>query len=113
MVLQNKAHTATVRRIAKRYSAHANASGQPDITNGKLTVEVETSATLSHGIKALLEMEGPVFVAVTNRESLPDALRLASNTRVGVMDPGGEIIKQSVPSYAVTDSIGASANFKL
>lgn len=97
MAVNNKAHTATVHRIAKRYSAEANSNGQPDVFNGHLTVEVETSATLSQGIKALMEVQGPVFVAVTNRESLSDALRKASNTRVGVMDPQGEIMKQSDP----------------
>ena len=97
MVLHNKAHTATVHRIARRYSAETNSDGQPDVSNGKLTVEVETSATLSQGIKSLLEVQGPVFVAVTNREALSDALRKASNTRVGVMDPQGEIMKQSDP----------------
>ena len=99
MSVNNKAHTATVRRVAERYSATINAEGNPDLSIGDVSVEVETSATVSQGIKALLNAEGPTFVAVTNREALDVALRRASRTRVGVMDPQGEIIKQSDPPW--------------
>ena len=97
MSVNNKAHTATVRRVAERYGATINTNGNPDISGDNLTVEVETSATISHGIKALANVEGPTFIAVTNREALADALRKASRTRVGVMDPQGEIVQQSDP----------------
>ena len=94
----NKAHTATVHRVAKRYALDTHAEdGRPDLSNENLTVAVETSATLAEGIKALANVEGPVFVAVTNREALADAIRRASRTRVGVMDPQGDIVKQSDP----------------
>ena len=94
---QNKAHTATLRRVAERYGVPINSGGSPDLFSDKLTVEVETSATLAKGIKTLVDIDGPVFVAVTNREALDDALRRASRTRVGVMSPQGEIVKQSDP----------------
>ena len=97
MSVPNKAHTATVRRVAERYRASINTEESPDISSGDLTVEVETSATISRGIKALAEVAGPVFVAVTNREALDEALRKAARTRVGVMDPQGVIVKQSDP----------------
>ena len=99
MSVENKAHTATVRRVAQRYHASINTQGNPDVSNGKLVVEVETSATISRGIKVLTDIAGPVFVAVTNREALVEALRKASRTRVGVMDPQGEIVKQSDPPF--------------
>ena len=94
---QNKAHTATVRRVAERYGGTVNANGSPDITSEHLTVEVETSATLAQGIRDLEKVDGPVFVAVTNREALDEALRRVKRSRVGVMDPQGEIVKQSDP----------------
>ena len=97
MSVNNKAHTATVRRVAERYGASINIEGNPDVSSADLVVEVETSATISRGIKALADVEGPVFVAVTNREALEDALRKASRTHVGVMDPQGQIVKQSEP----------------
>ena len=101
MSVQNKAHTATVNRIAKRYQAVANPNGHPDIESDELTVEVETSATIAAGIKRLLNVEGPVFVAVTNREGLDEALKRAHPTRVGVMNPQGEIVQQSDPPYPI------------
>ena len=100
--MQNKAHTATVNRIAKRYQATVNSNGNPDIHSDRLTVEVETTATLAAGIDNLLEIDGPVFVAVTNREALEDALHRASRTRVGVMDPKGDIVQQSDPPFDAT-----------
>ena len=99
MSVQNKAHTATTNRIAKRYGAMVNPDGNPDIQSQGLTVEVETTASVAAGIRRLQNFEGPVFVAVTNREALEDALHRASRTRVGVMDPQGEIIQQSDPPY--------------
>jgi len=93
----NKAHTTTANRIAKRYGANVNGDGEPDVSREGLTVEVETTATLNAGLNRLKNVDGPVFLAVTNREGLVDALKKAHGTRVGVMDPQGEIVKQSDP----------------
>jgi hypothetical protein len=93
----NKAHTATANRIARRYGATVNGDGNPDILAPSVAIEVETSATLRGAIRRLKNAAGPAFVAVTNKEAISDALRFAHGTTVGVMDPHGEIIRQSQP----------------
>jgi hypothetical protein len=35
------------------------------------------------------------YVAVTNRESLDDALKQTEGTGIGVMDPQGEIVRET------------------
>lgn len=92
---ENKAHTAAVRRIAKRYGAappNGKPENSPDILVGDMIVEVETSATLSAGIARLMKLNGQRFIAVTNKESLAEALTLTADTGIGVMDAHGEII---------------------
>jgi len=91
----NKAHTAVLRRIAKRYGGVIGQDGQPDIEAENLSIEVETEATLAEGISRLLPLAGRRYVAVTNREALAEALRLTAGTGLGVMSPQGEIVRES------------------
>lgn len=95
MAGENKAHTATANRIAKRYGGVYNDGDGIDIQTDELTVEVETTATVRDGIKRLMKIPGPVYVAVTNKEGLLEALRYAHDSRVGVMDPKGNVVKES------------------
>jgi hypothetical protein len=74
-----------------------NSDGNPDIVTPGVVIEVETSATLRNAIRRLKNSTGPAFVAVTNQEALSDALQFSQGTTVGVMDPHGEIIRQSQP----------------
>jgi hypothetical protein len=99
MARQNKAHTATLRRIAVRYGATINDGEGFDIQAEGITIEVETSASIGRAIKRLLVRPGPVYVAVTNKETVSLAIRLTRGTRVGVMDPYGEIVKQSADDF--------------
>lgn len=92
----NKAHTAVVRRIAQRYGATSVGHNGFDVVSGDLVVVVETSATLSEGIAKLQHAQGRRFVAVTNRETIEDALKLTAATDIGVMGPWGDIIRQAV-----------------
>ena len=95
-VAENKAHTAAVRRIARRYGAappNGKPGDSPDVVAGDMKIEVETSATLSAGIARLLTLTGPRFIAVTNKESLAEALALTADTGIGVMDGQGEIVR--------------------
>jgi hypothetical protein len=78
--------------------------GQPDVQTTELTIEVETSATILAAIRRLKSVEGPAFVAVTNKEAIAEALRHAYGTSVGVMDPYGTIVKQSEPPLEVPAS---------
>lgn len=96
MALPNKAHTATAHRIAKRYAATYNASDGTDITGDNLLIEVETTATIAEGVERLKSRSGRVYVAVTNKEGVAEALRLTLGTNVGVMDPRGNIVRESV-----------------
>jgi hypothetical protein len=91
----NKAHTAVLRRIAKRYHGIIGQDGQPDIQAGEASIEVETAATLPEGIARLLPLRGKRYVAVTNREALDEALRLTAGTGLGVMSPQGDIVQEA------------------
>jgi hypothetical protein len=94
--VSNKAHTAAVHRIAARYRAVAQrpdaAGSGPDILLPDGRIDVETSATLAARITSLKSLPGRRFVAVTNKESLDEALRLAAGTGIGVMDSHGDIV---------------------
>ena len=92
---ENKAHTATANRIARRYGAHYNHGDGIDIQCDRFAIEVETTATILEGIVRLELCPCPVYVAVTNREAVSEALRLTTGKRVGVMDPQGNIVKQA------------------
>lgn len=92
---ENKAHTATANRIAQLYGARYNAGEGFDIQAGDLIVEVETTATVQEGIDRLRQAPGRVYVALTNKDGVREALRLAAGTRVGVMDPQGHVVRES------------------
>jgi hypothetical protein len=94
----NKAHTATARRIAARYGTVYNDGEGVDIESDGMAIEVETTATIEEGVQRLRNHVGRAFVAVTNKEGLAEALRLTQGTNIGVMDPRGNIIKESEKS---------------
>jgi hypothetical protein len=93
----NKAHTATLRRIAKRYRGEIGADNRADIVAGDMLIEVETAATLAAGIARLLSHSCRRYVAVTNREALDEALRQTERTGIGVMNPQGDIVREAQP----------------
>lgn len=88
---RNKALTATINRIALRYGGSTDHSVEIVAKIG--TIVVATSATVADAIADLKERPGPVFVAMTNREALRDAQRAAAGTKVGVMQPDGDIVR--------------------
>lgn len=91
--MANKAHAATVRRLSERYRIPA---GQTyDLAGEGLIIEVETAATVSEGVRKLKEASGRRFVAMTNKESISDAVELTSATDIGVMGPRGEVVKEA------------------
>jgi hypothetical protein len=89
----NKAHTATVNRIIRRYAGASAWDINVDVRTADAIIEVETEATIQRGVRRLKTFEGPVYLAVTNREALPEALRVTNGSHVGVMDPQGNIVK--------------------
>ena len=88
---RNKAFTATINRLVERYGGSANEAGEIVAAVG--TICVTTSADLAEAVAELAQRPGPVFIATTNREAIRDALRAVDQTRVGVMQPNGEILK--------------------
>jgi hypothetical protein len=91
--LGNKAHAATVRRLAQRYGVQPGV--ECDLLGSGWVIEVETAATVAAGIQKLLHETGRRFVAMTNRESIQDALELTKATEIGVMSPQGDIVKDA------------------
>ena len=89
----NKAHTATANRIARRYNTAYNQNDGPDIECEDFTIEVETTATLDAAIRRLKKSDSVVYIAVTNKEALQEALHLTKDLAIGVMDPQGDIVK--------------------
>ena len=92
---ENKAHTATANRIAQVFGVKYNAGEGHDIEFDGMVIEVETTATVEMGIQRLLDAEGRNYVALTNKDGVREALRLVAGTNVGVMDPQGNIVKES------------------
>ena len=93
MLGQNKAHAAVCNRIFKRYGGRLGRYEGPDVQASGFLVEVETTATLEDGKNSLLRQEGPRYLAVTNREAVPEALKVVAGTPLGVMDPQGNILR--------------------
>ncbi len=93
MTSGNKAHSTTVNRIVRRYSGRPGLDLRVDVEAPEGIIEVETEATIPRGIRHLKTLRGPVFLAVTNKEALPAALRATDGSRIGVMDPQGNIVK--------------------
>lgn len=100
--MSNKAHTATVRRLATKFGASVvveQGAGSATLLRGPdRTIAVETSATLMEGLEQLKQLSGQRFIAVTNKETLDDALRLAAATEIGVMNSQGEIVRPAEAS---------------
>lgn len=104
MLKLNKAHTATINRIARRYGVSIPPENRSELQTPHGLVEIETAATVGRRIRLLKKHDGPVYVAVTNKEALSDALRAASGTRIGVMDPQGNIVKMAELNLMVGDT---------
>ena len=93
--MPNKAHTATMNRIAQRYGVRPTLDGQFDIQAEKFSIDVETSASLDKAVEKLRIQSGSVYIAVTNKEGIHLALRKTEHTTIGVMDPQGAIVRNS------------------
>jgi hypothetical protein len=91
--MANKAHAATLRRLSKRYGVQTGNGS--DLAGDGLIIEVETAATLADGVRNLQHKSGRRFVAMTNQESIDDALFVTRATEIGVMGPRGDIVKEA------------------
>ena len=93
--MSNKAHTATVHRIAARWGGSVGRKDEPDIVLGDGCIEVETSATLDQGMEKLLRLAGRRYLAVTNKETISAALERVNGTGIGVLDSHGAILLEA------------------
>lgn len=92
--MQNKAHTATLNRIAQRYGV-APSPGAHDIETDDFIIEVETSASIDDAVALLRDQSVAVYIAVTNKEGVALAVQRVESTMIGVMDPQGNVIRAS------------------
>ena len=92
-VRQTKAYTATVNRISRRYGVAPVAPGRFVIPAPHMLLRVETTATMAEATSELADEARASYIVMTNREGVREAVRAVAGTRVGVMDPYGEIIK--------------------
>ena len=92
--VENKAHKATANRIAQNLGVEYRPGGEFDIETESVTIEVETTATVALAVTRLESRPGTVYVALTNRDGVEEALRLTKNSRVGVLDAKGEIVRE-------------------
>ncbi len=88
---RNKAFAATVNRLLRRYGGEFNLD--LGVQSAKGLIAVETGATVGRTVRRLLAAEGARYLAVTNREVIPDALEAVNDYPIGVMDPQGRVIK--------------------
>ena len=91
---EERSHKTTANRIARKLGTETQSEG-PDIKTPKMTVEVETPASMPEGLGQLRGYRGSVYIAGTNQEAVQKALDATANTTVGVMDNQGNIVKKS------------------
>lgn len=90
----NKAHTATANRIAKSLGTAVNDGPGFDIQLDNITVEVETTASMLEAEARLAQLSGKVYIAMTNKDGVTEALAATKGSRVGIMDPHGKIVRE-------------------
>lgn len=91
---EERSHKTTANRIAKKLGTETQNEG-PDIKTPKITVEVETAASVSEAAGQLRGHRGPVYIAGVNKETVQKALDTTADTTIGVMDNQGNIVKKS------------------
>ena len=93
--MPNKAHTTTLNRICRRYGVVPDPNGAFDLRIADAIIEVETSATIDDAILRLQTEPGAVYIALTNKEGVSYAVKRVAHTKVGIMDPQGNVVKPS------------------
>jgi hypothetical protein len=95
LMVSSKSHDIVAKRIAKSRKSEYNEGQGPDINTPEIVVEVETPETVKDGLRQLRGFRKPVYIAGSNKEAVKKAEEVTKGTTVGVMDPGGNIIKKS------------------
>jgi hypothetical protein len=92
---ESRSHKATSNRIAGKFKTEYNNGKGVDIKSKRVTVEVETSETVSDAPGQLRGHRGPAYIAGTNKAAVENALEVTKGTTIGVMDNQGNIVKKS------------------
>lgn len=88
-------HDQTATRIAQLYGAEYNRGEGPDIITGRMAIEVETVDTVSDAFRQLRGLQKLVYIAGADQQTTDLALSKTRGIDVGVMDPYGNILKES------------------
>ena len=88
-------HDKTAVRIAKKEGATYNTGQGPDIKTSRRVIEVESAGTMSDAMRQLRGFEKPAYIAGKDPAATKAALKATEGTTVGVMSPGGKVLKRS------------------
>ena len=88
-------HDATAKRIARKFGVEYNRGQGPDIETRQLVIEVETNDTSREAYRQLQGFDKPVHIAGANLYATLSALVYTLRTTIGVMEPDGNIRKES------------------
>lgn len=92
---ESRSHKTTANRIAESLGTEYNSGKGADVKVPGTTVEVETSGTVSSGVKQLQGHRGDVYIAGTDKQAVDAAVKRTEGTTIGVMDKQGNVVKPS------------------
>lgn len=92
---KNSSHDKTAKYLAKKFNIEYNEGKGPDIIAKNKTIEVEKAKTINDAKRQLQGYRGPVYIAGADGKATKEALKLAKNTTIGVMNNKGNILKKS------------------
>lgn len=88
-------HDKVAGRIAKKQGVKYNKGPGADIQGSRRVIEVESPNTIGDAGRQLQGHQKPAYVAVTDSNLIPKAIKHYANTTIGVMGPSGKIFKRS------------------
>jgi hypothetical protein len=88
-------HDKIAQRIAKREGTEYNKGPGADVQSRRRAIEIETPQTLGDAARQLQGYQKPVYVVPTDRKAVPAAVEHYKGTTIGVMSPGGAVVKRS------------------
>lgn len=88
-------HDEIANRLARKFHTEYKSDKGIDIVASRKVVEVETKKEgILQGIKQVEKSSKPRYLAV-NRPNIKNAIEATEGTGIGVMGPGGTIIKKA------------------
>lgn len=91
--MSGKKHDDIAKNISRKYNAEYNKGKGADIITSTKVIEVEpTAATISDAKRQLQGYRKERYIATSDKE-VDKAVELTKNTKIGVMDSKGNIVK--------------------